>query len=352
MKHWILSALALVVLAGQAPRLWAQASGAASGASSAASGAAPAVPAQASGIVGLVQMAAGAIKKCKAKCCACPLGQMLSNAAKPLNTALGGLLCPPCCPPISDEDKKKSSTSAQGACAKIMQEEMEMPARRKAVQCLAHADCHWWPEAEAALINALRVDQNECIRLEAALVLGSGCCCTKKTIAALLIVVTGSKKDGNPSENSERVKAAAAGALQHCLACYKEEDDDPKRPEQPPKPPGPPPPPASSALNPERDRLAYYDRLESVPSATLLESARQALAKSETFVARTEMVSAPTAGRNLIQLWEAAQRPSVTSEPAPVSAKVVPVAQTQTPVVPATYQAPSDAPRVRLTFQE
>ena len=49
-----------------------------------------------------------------------------------------------------------------------------MPARRRAIQCLAYGDCHWWPEVEKALIIALRTDRNECVSLEAAIGLGKG----------------------------------------------------------------------------------------------------------------------------------------------------------------------------------
>ena len=37
------------------------------------------------------------------------------------------------------------------------------------IRVLAGADCSRWPEAQDALINALRLDRNECVRVEAAL---------------------------------------------------------------------------------------------------------------------------------------------------------------------------------------
>src|SRR5205823_5725524 len=122
--------------------------------------------------------------------------------------------------PISEDDLKKPSDTPEGACARISKEEAEFRKRRDAVRCLKYVDCHWYPEAEAALLNALRTDRNECVRLEAACVLGSGCCCTRKVLEKLTIVVSGSDRDGNPSENSPRVKAAALKALTHCLDCY------------------------------------------------------------------------------------------------------------------------------------
>ena len=71
------------------------------------------------------------------------------------------------------------------AAAKIKQEEMAAHARCDAVKYLATVDCHWYPEAEAALICALRTDRSECVRYEAAVALNNGCCCTKKTVEAL-----------------------------------------------------------------------------------------------------------------------------------------------------------------------
>lgn len=306
MRNWKICAVALVLAVAVPSSLRAQTT--------------PAVPAQASGIVGLVQMVAAKCKACKAKCCACPLGQMLTNAMQPANLFLGGLLCPPCCPPINPDDLNKSSTSPQGACAKVMQEEMDMPARRKAIKCLSRVDCHWWPEVEVALITGLRTDQNECVRLEAALALSNGCCCTKKIMEALLITVTGSKRDGNPSENSERVKAAALGALQHCVACYCDEDFEPQRPEKPPT--GTKPPPLAELKN-DPNRLAYYNRLDEHPSEEILANARRALAATAVVIPQTEVVRAPAGSRSLLQLWANAQNSGPYGEPVGVSPRSV-----------------------------
>src|SRR5438552_17198002 len=235
-KAFCAGSLVLIVLAAEVHAQAPAANGASTAGAAGAAGAPAAAPApSAGGITGLIQMLAAHNAACKAKLCSCPIGQLFTNMLKPINAITGGLLCTSCCDDLKQkQDQAKPSTSAQGACAKIMAEEAEMNARRAAVRCLARVDCHWWPEAEESLINALRTDRNECVRLEAALVLGTGCCCTKKTIEALTIVVTGSDKDANPYENSERVKAAAAGSLQHCLACYEER---PQRPEVPkPKP--------------------------------------------------------------------------------------------------------------------
>jgi hypothetical protein len=318
--------------------------------------AAPAVPAQASGIVGLVQMAAGAIKACKAKICACPLGQMITNAGKPLNTALGGLLCPPCCPPVNQDDLKKPSTLPDGACAKIMQEELEMPKRRKSIQCLARVDCHWWPEAEAALIGALRADRNECVRLEAAKALAGGCCCTKKTIEALVIVVSGSKKDGNPSENSERVKAMAMLALQHCLVCFVDEEE-PKPPELPKKPPPakvPPPPAPTADLDYELPNLAYYDNLDRVPVGQVLLEARK-VAQAAPPKPTDTAVAGATGSRSIYQLWVDAERsptqPAKSAvQPASATARMAPT--TPAPAPAPTTPAPAAPSTAQLEFSE
>ncbi|HZZ82799.1 MAG TPA: HEAT repeat domain-containing protein, partial [Gemmataceae bacterium] len=104
---------------------------------------------------------------------------------------------------------------SQGAAARIKKDEADAQARRQAVRYLGTVDCSRWPEAEAALINALRGDRNECVRLEAALALRNGCCCTVKIRRALEMTIIG-KADKFPPERSERVKAAAADALAHC----------------------------------------------------------------------------------------------------------------------------------------
>src|SRR5262245_45755697 len=131
MKRICIQLAVLVVVGIAAPRSLAQ------------DAAAPAVPAQASGIVGLCQLLEAKIKECKAKICACPLGQMITSGQAVGNLALGGLLCPPCCPAINPDDLKKPSNTAAGACAKIMQDQAGVAARRASVRCLSRADCHW-----------------------------------------------------------------------------------------------------------------------------------------------------------------------------------------------------------------
>ena len=189
-----------------------------------------------------------ACAKCKEKICKCCVGQLLGSMTMPLSMMTGGCI-KPCCPPVSQEDLKAPADSAAGACARITKDQMEMEERRKAVRCLARVDCNWYPEAELALINSLRTDKAECVRLEAAKVLSIGCCGTKRVIDALTITVNASSKDGNPPENSPRVREMALVALQHALECYVEREE-PQRPELPGALPLPKPQPEKAPEKP------------------------------------------------------------------------------------------------------
>jgi hypothetical protein len=222
---------------------------------------------------------------CKAAICASPLGALLNGVLAPVSAVTGGIV-PGFCPgpnTPNPADLAKPPDSAEGAAAAIKKSEAEAKARRAAVRYLGTVDCHWFPEAEAALVNALRADTNECVRLEAALALGHGCCCSKKTIAALAITVSGSNKDGKPSENSERVKAAAFFALQHCLACFSEttvveSKEPPKLPIEPAAPAPPTPPVEKPTAMLDAPLPAYYKGLENVPLQQVVEEARRTLA--------------------------------------------------------------------------
>jgi hypothetical protein len=174
---------------------------------------------------------------------------MANSMTKPLGMATGGLV-PGICPDPSQAnpaDLAKSADSAEGAAARIKQSEADAKARRAAVRYLGTVDCKRFPEAEAALINALLADTNECVRWEAAQALGRGCCCTKKTVQALMQVVSG-KAENDPPETSERVRCAAAAALERCLArCGEGLREPPRRPENP----VPPERPAEAGPRPE-----------------------------------------------------------------------------------------------------
>src|SRR5262245_7073449 len=128
------------------------------------------------------------LAECKQKICSKPIGQLLANSITPISGLSGGLIRP-LCPPFPSAAEMLDE-GVVGAAAKVKLDEAGAKARRAAVRYLGTVDCHYWPEAEDALIGGLRMDRNECVRYEAALALGNGCCCTKKTIEALNIVVS------------------------------------------------------------------------------------------------------------------------------------------------------------------
>lgn len=283
MKTWSKCCPGLAALLGLTPHLWAQVPAPPAVAPPAAAPtmvfqAAPAPP------KGLLEQCADLKAKCKEAFCMSPFGALLNNALLPVGAISGGLVTE-CCPTgPSLADLAKPPDSAEGAAAQIKKSEAEAKARRAAVRYLGTVDCHWFPEAEAALVKALRGDTNECVRLEAAISLGQGCCCTKKTIAALMLTVSGSNKDGKPAENSERVKAAAMYALQHCLACYSEEvpvekiTEPPRTPVEPPTNGKPLPPTEKPTAMLELS--PYYKTVENTPLKQLIEEARRVLAEA------------------------------------------------------------------------
>lgn len=152
---------------------------------------------------------------CLRALCDSPAGALMSRAISPMSRLSGGLI-PPLCSPIPTAGDLLDP-GAIGANSKAKMDKANAEKRKKAVEELGMLDCHYWPEAEDALIGALRADRNECVRHTAALALNRGCCCTKKTIEALTICVTGSEADGHPCEKSARVRAAAAVALEACI---------------------------------------------------------------------------------------------------------------------------------------
>lgn len=200
------------------------------------------------------------IDRKRRKLCQTPLGNMLNSITRPFNTFTGGII-PNFCPgKPSEEDLKKPG--AEGAAAQAAKDAAEAQARRKAVRLMGTFDCHWYPEAEAGLVAALRTDRAECVRLEAAIALNRGCCCTRAIVEALEETVAGTDKLG-PSENSPRVRAVALMALERCLTCPEaheilesppSEDKDKEKPgEETPSPkpnaPADQPPSGGSAPN-------------------------------------------------------------------------------------------------------
>jgi len=158
------------------------------------------------------------VERCRVKLCKCEIVKLLRASLAPAAAMSGGLVpVGNCCPAIKKEDLAKPPDSSEGAAARIKKDVEEAAARRVAVRYLGTVDCRYWPEAEQALIDALRADKIECVRYEAALALQRGCCCTKKVAKALTISIEGSEKDGNPAERSVRVQDAAAVALSMCV---------------------------------------------------------------------------------------------------------------------------------------
>lgn len=173
-------------------------------------------------------------KQCRDHLCSCTLAPLIGGMLAPARAFSGGLV-PDLCPGPNDANPNnlnKPADSAEGAADRIKAKEAGAKARRAAVRYLGTVDCRRYPEAEAALINSLLGDENECVRFEAASALRNGCCCTKKIIQALTMTVSG--QGGNhPPETSPRVKYAAEKALERCLACYCEIDEPPAPPERP-----------------------------------------------------------------------------------------------------------------------
>ncbi len=198
---------------------------------------------------------------CTSSCCNSPFGQLLSNILKPFSMMTGGLVPVPCQQTGGQPGGGGSGSQDGGAestANKIKQEEADAKARIAALKYLATCDCHYFPEAGAAIVLSLRTDKNECVRWQAARSLQTGCCCNPKVIEALTLTVSGNNKDGNPAETSPRVQSAACLALQLCLARHPPTtapaDTELRRPEEPSSVPGTgrPPPKTESPGLPSR----------------------------------------------------------------------------------------------------
>jgi len=286
MKQWRPYWLGLLASSGLATAAWAQipggaaVPGAAAGAAAPAAAAPAAAPASSSSLWSFLCPDPTKVAACKAKFCASPLGQLLTNMMAPAAAMTGGILGN-CCPPNAPTAAGLAAPSdtPDGAAAKIKADEAGAKKRREAVRYLGTVDCHYWPEAQKALINALRADRNECVRLEAAWALGRGCCCTKYTIVALSITVAGSDRDGNPSENCERVKVAAAASLSHCLACLADSVplslEPPSTQKKEIREGGP-----VERLPPTLTPMSYYEQVEKLPMKDIAAVARRVLAKA------------------------------------------------------------------------
>jgi hypothetical protein len=356
MKTWQRYGAGLAALAGflaQAraqsfpgvPTVAAPAAPAAAGAAGTAGTAAPAAPsANLWSFLCPSQDQKKAFKECL---CQSQFGLLVNNTLAPLRLFTGGVV-PPCCPglPTAAELADKGPV---GAAAAIKKDEAEAKARIAAVKYLATVSCHYWPEAQDALIQALRKDRNECVRWQAALALGSGCCCTKKTIKALAITVSSSDEDGQPAELSDRVKAAAEAALYHCLDCFTETvpAPEPKKEEKRPEPaPAPAPAPeskpvAGQAMTPgavpgllagavDVRWAAFSQKVEQQPTAEVVAEARRLLKRPAT-EAPAPLSNVPPGSHGLVDIIVYA---------AETSPRPIPVVG---PAVPAKTPAPADA---------
>ncbi len=231
---------------------------------------------------------------CREKLCQSQFGLLLNNTMAPLRLFTGGIV-PPLCPGLPTP-AELADKGPVGAAAAIKKDTAEAKARVAAVKYLGTVSCHYWPEAQDALIQALRKDRNECVRWQAAISLGSGCCCTKKTIKALAITVSGSDEDGQPAELSERVKAAAEAALYHCLDCFTETVPAPEKkkeekrvepapaPEPVPKPVAGQTPqsgavPGFATADTDVRWVAFSRKVDQQPTAEVVAEARRLLAR-------------------------------------------------------------------------
>ncbi len=178
--------MSLAVLASLSSRLPAQLPGVPT--APAVPGAAPAAAAPANNLWSFLCPTPAQTAACKQKLCASPLVQFFGSALAPARALSGGLM-PTCCPPVNPADLAAPADSPEGAAARIKEREAQAKKRRADVRYLGTVDCRRYPEAEAALVGALRGDENECVRWEAALALGRGCCCTRKVLQALVDTV-------------------------------------------------------------------------------------------------------------------------------------------------------------------
>ncbi len=235
-KHWMGMGLLSMFLGGSPAMAQFGPPAAGPGAPAAAAPGATAPAAAPAAQPGFFARACIALEECKRKLCKTPAGQMLNAMSAPAAAFTGGII-PPFCP-VMPSAKDLAQPGVAGAADQAKKDALEAKARREAVKYLGTLDCRYYPEAEAALIAALRSDRIECVRLEAAISFANGCCCTRKVMAALEICVSGSDKDGNPAERSERVKDFAYMALSRCVACFqdapKEVDVEPIEKEKPP----------------------------------------------------------------------------------------------------------------------
>ncbi|OWK45455.1 hypothetical protein [Fimbriiglobus ruber] len=91
---------------------------------------------------------------CRRKTCGTPYGQMMSTLVNPLSNLTCGIILQYC--PALPSLAQLMDPGAIGAASKVKMDRAGCQERIKAIKYLATVDCHYWPEAEEALIGALR----------------------------------------------------------------------------------------------------------------------------------------------------------------------------------------------------
>ena len=216
--QWQKYVLGLLALVSITPALWGQTIPGVAPPTVPAPGVVPPAPAAPGNLFSFLCPTAAQKEEWKECFCNSPFGKIFGAMAQPVGVFSGGLIGN-CCALPSAAELALPPESAGGAAARIKADEAAAAARRADVRYLGTVECNRWPEAEAALINSLRGDRNECVRWEAAMAFARGCCCSPRTVAALSLTVVASDRDGFPPERSERVRIAAGVALDHCLQC-------------------------------------------------------------------------------------------------------------------------------------
>jgi len=235
--------------------------------------------------------------------CNSSIGKFLHEMGKPLKAITGGGGATPGVgkPPTKTE---LAAPGPVGVSAKIKAEKIQAKARQQAVKELGQVDCHYFPEAEAMLIIALRADSSECVRFEAAKSLTRGCCCSKAVIQALNICVSGSAEDGHPSERSPLVKSTAMIALEVCMnSCGSAEAEAPVLP-RPEFPGGNEE--AIPAPQPTVQKTAFYQAVDQQPLARVVARSQRLLASKQQ-ASQTPVATAPRR-RSIYELWLAAEK--------------------------------------------
>jgi len=241
--------------------------------------------------------------KARARFCNSPAGKLVNALLLPVSGLTGGLIQPLCKPAqASAANLKKPADSAQGAAARIKAEEAEAKAKIADIEFLATKNCKRYPEAEAALINGLRAEKSECVRLAAAKALARGCCCTPKVIKALTMSVNESTKDSFPAEESERVRLMAYLALERCMqACQPTANEEP--PEKPTEKKEDEKKSVAFIADGAVLRATYYtSTFQQVPEAEVFHDARRTLARGMRVSSETmQSLQGQTSLREMLQ---------------------------------------------------